>query len=105
MPRLLLVACLIVTVPLAGCVTHRPVVRAVAEKPEDAPRPAWVEYPDWLDNHPLLRTAVYGTGMVALGVSLTVGLAVLWVVTHAESNSDNSAKSGQELRTAAIKKP
>lgn len=70
------ICCLIIGVMLSGCVTGRPAVPAasppapdlasrLAEQPGNS-CPRWVEYPEWIDNHPILRGVLGGLGVVLI---------------------------------------
>jgi hypothetical protein len=97
MPRRLIAACLAMTVSLNGCAAHRLLFQPPAKTTEGTsaqlppaeqqldpdpapapavlspgPRPKWVQYDNWFDNHPTLKPIAYGAMVTGVATEYTV---------------------------------
>jgi len=98
MSRRLVAACVVLAILLNGCAAHRLLFQHPVETSEDtaarpaagepakqpeadvgaaaAPppgaRPKWVQYEDWLDNHPALKPVAYGAMVTTVATEYTV---------------------------------
>src|SRR5262245_36616279 len=97
MLRPALVAGLTVSLLLAGCASHKPIVaRGVAETPgtaDSAKCPRWVRYDSWLDEYPWLRGRAYCATGTVVAIAVGGGLVLCaWLedenTRHFEPGSD-----------------
>jgi hypothetical protein len=78
MPRLLIVACLIGALNVAGCTSSHRISGPDDDQSAPASRasilPPWIKSEDWLDDHPVFKVAAFCA--LCVGVAALVGLAL-----------------------------
>jgi hypothetical protein len=133
MPRRLIAACVVMAVLQSGCAAHRLLFQPPVKTAEDTaaqpvptepanqtgadpnagpapvapppgPRPKWVQYDNWLDNHPAFKPVAYGAFVTGIATEYTVvavaPFALLAGCVAAAGCSGGSVSGLSDLRPA-----